>query len=250
MSKLPSIPAEGSTDTRTPARTRAGGLEKGTATRGQLIKVATRIFAAKGFAGATTREICQAAAVNLAAIHYYFGDKDGLYRAALMAPIQAITAQFGDFGDPAQPFAQAIRQILTPLVGLALKDDDHELQVARLHLREMLEPSPIFRDIVAREIAPLHQRLAGLLARHCGLPTADAELHQLAFAMIAMANDYCSSREFLRLLAPEVLNRADACERIVDRLVDYCAALLEHEKTRRRSPPTNPIARNAKPPVR
>lgn len=250
MSNLPLHPADGNLDTRSPARSRAGAHDKGAATRVQLIKVATRIFAAKGFAGATTREICRTAGVNLAAIHYYFGDKDGLYRAALMEPIQAITAQFGDFGDPGQPFAQAIRRILAPLVGIALNEDDHELQVARLHLREMLEPSPIFRDIVAREIAPLHETLAGLLARHCGLPAPDAELHQLAFAMIAMANDYCSSREFLRLLAPEVLNRADACERIVDRLVDYSAALLAHEQARRRPLPTKPIARNATPPAR
>lgn len=246
MSKLSLTTADKAAQAISLARARAGRYDKGSATREQLIKVATRIFAAKGFAGATTREICQTAGVNLAAIHYYFGDKDGLYRAALMEPIHAITSQFGDFGDPAQPFEQAIRQILAPLVGMALKGDDHELQVARLHVREMLEPSPIFRDIIAQEIAPLHQALAGLLSRHCGLAAPDAEIHQLAFAMIAMANDYCSSREFLRLLAPEVLNRADACERIIDRLVDYSAALLAHERAHRQTAPTKRAPRNAR----
>lgn len=212
---------------------RARGYDKGATTREQLLRVATRIFAAKGFAGATTREICQAAGVNLAAIHYYFGDKEGLYRAALLAPIQAVTSQFGDLGDPAQPFEQAIRGVLAPLVKIALREDDHELQVARLHLREMLAPSPIFRDIVAREIAPLHGALAALVARQCGLDAPDDEVHLLVFAMIAMANDYCSSREFLRLLAPEVLDRADACEHIVDRVVGYSTALLAHEQARR-----------------
>lgn len=247
MSKLPVSNSDKREGAKATAPARAGGYDKGSATRGQLITVATRIFAAKGFAGATTREICQSAGVNLAAIHYYFGDKDGLYRAALMGPIAAITSQFGDFGDPAQPFEQAIRRVLAPLVGIALKDADHELEVARLHLREMLEPSPIFRDIIAQEIAPLHQALAGLVARHCGLAAADADIHQLAFAMIAMANDYCSSREYLRLLAPEVLNRADACERIVDRLVDYSTALLAHERARRLAAPTKRVPRNAKP---
>ncbi|MBK6972604.1 MAG: CerR family C-terminal domain-containing protein [Sterolibacteriaceae bacterium] len=246
MSKPPAAAANPTTYPPGPARTR-GGYDKGSATREQLITVATRIFAAKGFAGATTREICQTAGVNLAAIHYYFGDKDGLYRAALMEPIHAITAQFGDFGDPAQPFEQAIRQILAPLVAMALRDDDHELEVARLHLREMLEPSPIFREIIAQEIAPLHQALADLVARHCGLDAPDADVHQLAFAMIAMANDYCSSREFLRLLAPEVLDRADAGERIIDRLVGYSGALLAHEQMRRQPAPTKKVSRIAKP---
>lgn len=209
------------------------GYDKGAAARDQLVRAATRIFAAKGFAGATTREICQAAGVNLAAIHYYFGDKTGLYRAALLGPIRAVTSQFGDLGDPAQPFEQAIRGVLAPLVNIALRDDDYELQVARLHLREMLEPSAVFRDIVAREIAPLHAALATLVARNCSLDRPDAEVHQLAFAIVAMANDYCSSREFLRLLAPEVFGGADACERIIDRVVGYSVALLAHERARR-----------------
>ena len=76
MSKPPAAAANPTTYPPGPARTR-GGYDKGSATREQLITVATRIFAAKGFAGATTREICQTAGVNLAAIHYYFGDKDG-----------------------------------------------------------------------------------------------------------------------------------------------------------------------------
>lgn len=213
------------------------GYEKGAATSEHLVRVATRIFAAKGFAGATTREICQAAGVNLAAIHYYFGDKDGLYRAALLEPIRAITSQFGDFATDELPFEQAIRAILAPLITLSLREDDHELNVARLHLREMLDPSPIFRDIVEREIAPLHAALAGLVARHCGLVRPDAEVHQLAFAMIAMANDYCSSREFIRILAPAVLSRKNACAAIVDRLVGYCVALLAHEQARRKAQP-------------
>jgi len=159
----------------------------------------------------------------------------GLYRAALLEPIRAITSQFGDFGTDDLPFEQAIRAILAPLITLSLREDDHELNVARLHLREMLDPSPIFRDIVEREIAPLHAVLAGLVARHCGLARPDAEVHQLAFAMIAMANDYCSSREFIRMLAPAVLSRRNACAAIVDRLVGYCVALLSHEQARRKA---------------
>lgn len=229
----PAAPASRSARSPQSAPKRPRGYDKGAAASEQLVRVATRIFAAKGFAGATTREICQVAGVNLAAIHYYFGDKEGLYRAALLAPIQAVTSQFGDLGDPAQPFEQAIRRVVAPLVHIALREDDYELQVARMHLRETLEPSPIFRDIVAREIAPLHGALAKLVAHSCGLDQPDAEVHQLAFAMIAMANDYCNSREFLRLLAPEVLDRADASERIIDGVVGYCAALLAHEQARR-----------------
>ena len=49
-------------------------------TRERLLAAASRVFAEKGFEKATVREICQAAEVsNLAAVNYYFGDKERLY---------------------------------------------------------------------------------------------------------------------------------------------------------------------------
>jgi len=203
--------------------------DRGAQAREALIAHGTRIFAAKGYAAASTREICQAAGANVAAIHYYFGDKEGLYRAVLTAPIAAIADQFDGFDDPALSFEQAIRRVLRPFVAMALDVDADALHVQRLHLREALEPSPVFRDVVDRIILPLHNALAALLARQCGIAKADEGIHQLAFAMTAMANDYCMSREFIRLLAPQVLKRDGAAERILDQLVGYSAALLAFE---------------------
>jgi hypothetical protein len=111
--------------------------------------------------------------------------------------------------------------------------DDLEAHVMRLHLREMLEPTPAFRAITAQVIVPVHEALTRLLARHCGLAQPDTDISQLSFAIVAMANDYCMSREFMQMLAPDVLQGADAPTRILDRLVGYACALVEHEKTRR-----------------
>src|SRR5713226_914633 len=55
---------------------------RGEATRKKLIDAALRIFGAYGFDGASTRILADAAGANLAAIPYYFGGKEGLYRAA------------------------------------------------------------------------------------------------------------------------------------------------------------------------
>jgi AcrR family transcriptional regulator len=207
--------------------------DRGVLAREQLISHATRIFAAKGYAAATTREICDAAGVNIASIHYYFGDKEGLYRAALLQPIKEMTAAFGRFDDPSLPFDQAMRMFLAPFVAPATGDLDRD--VMRIHLREMMEPSEVFREITAQTIVPAHNLLAGTLARHCGLTEPDADVHQLAFAMVAIAHDYCMSREFMKMLAPDVLDRPRAMERILERLVGYSGALLDHEIERRRA---------------
>jgi AcrR family transcriptional regulator len=202
--------------------------------RAQLIAHATRIFATKGFAAATTREICDAAGVNISAIHYYFGDKEGLYRAALLQPIREMSAAFGHFDDPALGLEESLRMFLAPFVApLAGSGDEADADVMRMHLREMVDPSDVFREITAQTIVPAHNALTRVLARHVGVAELDADLHQLAFAIVAMAHDYCMSREFIKLLAPEVLDRPQAMERILDRLVGYSRALLDHEVRRR-----------------
>lgn len=211
--------------------------ERGAAAREQLIAHATRIFAAKGYAAATTREICDAAGANIASIHYYFGDKEGLYRTALQQPLTEFTEAFGRFDDPALTFEQAMRMFLSPFMMTCRDhgDEDKEAQVMKLHLREIIEPSPVFRDITRQIIVPMHAALAGVLARHCGLDEPDVDIHQLAFAIVAMAHDYCITRNLMPQLAPQVLARPGAPELILERLIGYSTALLDHEIQRRRA---------------
>jgi AcrR family transcriptional regulator len=222
--------------------------DRGAQAREQLIAHATRIFAAKGFAAASTREICEAAGVNVAAIHYYFGDKEGLYRAVLEMPIVEMTGAFGRFDDPDLPFQDAMRMFLAPFLHTACGEtDDLEAATMKLHLRETLEPTPAFRAVVERVIAPVHLAVSRLVARRCGLAAPDTDIHQLVFALVAMANDYCMSREFMQMLAPDVLGRPRAVEQILDRLVGYSCALVEHEIARRRVAAPKQRASNTRP---
>jgi len=55
-------------------------------TRWRLLQAATEVFAEVGYHAATTREICRRAGVNLASIHYYYGDKAELYREVFRLP--------------------------------------------------------------------------------------------------------------------------------------------------------------------
>jgi AcrR family transcriptional regulator len=215
--------------------------ERGALAREQLINEATRIFAAKGYAGASTREICEAAGANVAAIRYYFGDKEGLYRAVLLRPIAQMTAAFGRFDDPDLSLRDALRMFIAPFLHLSDEAcDGLDAHVMRLHLREMLEPSAAFREIVDKYIAPLHRALSATVARHCGLAAPDTDIHQLCFALAAMANDYCMSREFMAMLAPDVLARPQAMQIALDRLAGYGMALVEHERRRRADTNKNP----------
>lgn len=65
------------------SRFRLGYHQRGEDTRGRILEAALELFAASGFEGASTRTIAERAGVNLPAIQYYFGSKEGLYRAVV-----------------------------------------------------------------------------------------------------------------------------------------------------------------------
>ncbi|MDR2755845.1 MAG: TetR/AcrR family transcriptional regulator [Planctomycetaceae bacterium] len=57
----------------------------------RIIDTAGPIFAQKGFAATTVREICTAAKVNQAAINYYFGSKESLYKEVFESTYSCFT---------------------------------------------------------------------------------------------------------------------------------------------------------------
>jgi TetR/AcrR family transcriptional regulator, regulator of cefoperazone and chloramphenicol sensitivity len=55
----------------------------GEATRAKILESAGRLFAAQGYAEATSKEIAADADVDLASINYHFGSRSGLYLTVL-----------------------------------------------------------------------------------------------------------------------------------------------------------------------
>ncbi len=56
------------------------GNESDHETSQRIVTAATRLFAEKGYAGVSIEDICTAADANIAAVHYHFGSKVGLFR--------------------------------------------------------------------------------------------------------------------------------------------------------------------------
>ena len=64
-----------------------------TDTKTQILDATERLIAEKAFAGTTLRNIASAAGVNLAAVHYHFGSKEDLFRAAVQRIAKPVVAR-------------------------------------------------------------------------------------------------------------------------------------------------------------
>lgn len=58
-------------------------------TKARILATAERVFAAKGFAGASTREIASQAGVNISSLPYHWESKETLYRGVFASWIHA-----------------------------------------------------------------------------------------------------------------------------------------------------------------
>ena len=89
-----------------PRASRTDGIEA----RKRLLYAALALFAEKGFAKTSTREIAAAAGTNIASISYYFGDKAGLYAATFTEPMGGAMPDFiAMYEAPELPIAEALR---------------------------------------------------------------------------------------------------------------------------------------------
>jgi AcrR family transcriptional regulator len=62
-------------------------------TRERILRAAVNEFAAKGFSGGRIDTICAAARVNIRMIYHHFGDKEGLYIAALEETLSGLRSE-------------------------------------------------------------------------------------------------------------------------------------------------------------
>ena len=212
---------------RTPSR--ADGIEA----RQRLLAAGLRLFAQNGFQQTSIREVAQAAQVNLASISYYFGDKEGLYRAVFLAPM-GDNAKYchGVADDPSRPLAELLPQFFTEFL-MPLKFGEEMRLVVKLHYREMIEPTGVWQDTIDSEIKPSHEAMIRALVRELGLSAVDVDVQRLAVCIISMAVHFFACQPVVDALAPQLIENDQAIDTLAQRLALYAGAMIEAERKRR-----------------
>tara|TARA_X000001036_G_scaffold214841_2_gene201244 strand:- start:6257 stop:6934 length:678 start_codon:yes stop_codon:yes gene_type:complete len=154
----------------------------------RLLDAAICVFARYGFEAASTRMLVREAGVNISAIPYYFGGKDGLYEAVIR---QIISIGLSELGPQAEKLRTALarddlseaeaRQLLhafiTAIAGFLLSGRA-TLHMAQIIIREQMQPSPVFNILYENMMQPMHHTVTRLIAFLLGVDatTQDAIL--------------------------------------------------------------------------
>jgi AcrR family transcriptional regulator len=145
----------------------------------RLLEAAIEVFGRHGFDGASTRMLAKAAGVNLQAIPYHFGGKEGLYLAVadhIATRIQAhvgptamkIRARLASEPEGKPLSAAEARPLLLEMLETAarLMVSEESAAWARFIVTEQMEPTAAFERIYGKVMAPLLEtarRLVGAL---------------------------------------------------------------------------------------
>ncbi len=143
---------------------------KGADTRARLLVAAEQLFAEKGFAETSIRDITHSAGANVAAINYHFGNKERLYlevfgaRTAEMTTLreQAVACDTGS--EPRGDVAAVLRSFVGSCLHNTLARDGSDC-FPRLVLREMAAPGPAFEYLVKNIVEPNSRALRGPISR-------------------------------------------------------------------------------------
>jgi AcrR family transcriptional regulator len=144
----------------------------GAETRARLLDAAERIFAQKGFNGASLREIIAAAKVNIAAAHYHFGSKEGLFEAAFercAEPVRHLTMQMLDAAEQWRGRPEYLEQILRAVLVPTLAEGPGRPRVGkaygRLRAHIFLEDQAFARRLFRKIYADMERRTVEALGR-------------------------------------------------------------------------------------
>jgi TetR/AcrR family transcriptional regulator, regulator of cefoperazone and chloramphenicol sensitivity len=201
--------------------------------RQRLLHAALKCFAEHGFEKTSTRLIAQEAQANVAAIRYYFGDKAGIYRAAFMEPMGQPQDDIVLFDSPTLSLEQALQGLYSGFIE-PLKQGEMVQLCTKLHMREMVEPTGLWKEEIDHGITPYHKALVLVLCRHLGITKEDDDVHRLALCIVAQAVFLYMGRDVLLAVRPRLVSSPEALDVMGERLTQYALALVQTEQKRRK----------------
>jgi len=122
-------------------------------TKARILAAAQDVFAAKGFEGASTREIAARAEVNISSLHYHWESKETLYLAIFERIFQQLVDLLRD--EVVTPTsAEEARSVIERAMGLTFDFYVDHPTVPKLLMRRMMEAEAVEQEAMRNALGP------------------------------------------------------------------------------------------------
>jgi AcrR family transcriptional regulator len=202
-------------------------------TRQALVRAALRLFADKGFDGASTREIAAEANANIGSIAYHFGGKDQLYQACAEHIVEtmgriageALPAGAAEGKLAAPPAEKQLAKALSRVVHFLVAQEEAG-EIVQFLLRELQHPTEALDTIYAGIFEPVHRRACGLWQEATGEKAESERTRLTVFTLIGQVVYFRIGREVVRRrMGWDAIGAAEA-DRIAEVIGANFAAVL------------------------
>ncbi len=202
----------------------------------RLLQAARRMFAERGIAGTSIRELAQEAGVNIAAVNYHFGSKENLYletlrfcyrnSEALNLRTQHILERAIKAGTQ-KAAMQGIRDYVREFLQALFQSEEAALQ-AKLMIREMSDPSPALEVIIGEFIAPKKELLVTLIAQARPALRHSKDLPLYASSIIGQCLHCRNALPVMLHFLNEKKMTAELLDHIAEHIANFSQAGLMH----------------------
>lgn len=185
----------------------------------RLLDAAIKIFAIHGFEGASTRMLVKEAGVNISAIPYYFGGKEGLYEAVIEHIMSIALEKRGEKAaqiraalDDGQLTREKGTELLHEFIrGFAafLLSAQASPYIGQIIIREQMLPTPVFDLLYDGMMNPMHKTVTRLVAYLAGMDEDSEQAVLCAHAIFGQLAFFKTHREMaLRRLQSKTYSAA------------------------------------------
>ncbi|HEY4235348.1 MAG TPA: CerR family C-terminal domain-containing protein [Lacipirellulaceae bacterium] len=196
--------------------------------RDRIIEAAGEIFAERGFEATTVRDICQAAAANIAAVNYYFGDKQRLFVETVLTAHrwrmdQAALPNWTADTPPRKKLADFIATFIR-----RVRTGPKDTWQNRLIMREMMRPDAACAEVVRDSIRPQFEILLGILRALLPEDTSAESLHLTAFSIVGQCLFYHFADPVVRHLVDDIEYAEFSIDKLACHIANFSLAALEY----------------------
>lgn len=190
----------------------------------RLLAAAEATFADYGYEGASIRQICTKAGMNVAAVNYHFGDKERLYieavkRAHVCASRGMFIAEMPTDTPPVKKLELFIRGMVTNMHAPASPAS------LKLVMREMADPGKAAGVVVDEFVRPMAFRLRAIL-RELLPDLPEPKLLMTGFSVIGQCLFYRQNRPVMELIFGKEAVSGLSPDLVADHVVGFTLAAV------------------------